>query len=61
MGDDGAQGLLELKNAGGLTLVQNEATCVIYGMPRAAKLLGAATHELSPDRIAAMLCQLAAK
>jgi two-component system chemotaxis response regulator CheB len=61
MGDDGAQGLLELKTAGGLTLVQNEATCVIYGMPRAAKLLGAATHELSPDRIAAMLCQLAAK
>jgi two-component system chemotaxis response regulator CheB len=61
MGDDGAQGLLELKNAGGLTLVQNEATCVIYGMPRAAKLLGAATHELTPDRIAAMLCQLAAK
>jgi len=46
MGRDGAQGLLDIRNAGGLTIAQDEATSVIYGMPREAVLLGAAQHVL---------------
>ncbi len=42
MGADGARGLLRLRQAGWYTLAQDEATCVIYGMPRAAIELGAA-------------------
>jgi two-component system chemotaxis response regulator CheB len=59
MGDDGAKGLLELKQAGGQTLIQNEASCLIYGMPKAAKKLGAAGHETSPGEIAVILSQIA--
>jgi len=42
MGRDGAKGLLALRRAGWLTVVQDEKTSVIYGMPRAAVELGAA-------------------
>ncbi|MEY2451087.1 MAG: two-component system, chemotaxis family, protein-glutamate methylesterase/glutaminase [Acidimicrobiaceae bacterium] len=42
MGDDGASGLLALHRAGGTTIVQDEATSAIFGMPRAAQELGAA-------------------
>ena len=42
MGRDGAVGLLALRRAGWLTLAQDEATCVVYGMPRAAAEAGAA-------------------
>lgn len=41
MGHDGAQGLLALKNQGAYTLVQDEATSVVFGMPRVALSLGA--------------------
>jgi two-component system chemotaxis response regulator CheB len=41
MGDDGARGLRALKTAGGRTLAQDEASCVVYGMPRVAVELGA--------------------
>jgi two-component system chemotaxis response regulator CheB len=41
MGKDGAQGLLQMKKAGASTFSQSEKTCVVYGMPHAAELLGA--------------------
>ena len=41
MGRDGALGLLEIRKRGGLTIAQDEATSVVYGMPREAVLLGA--------------------
>lgn len=43
MGKDGAQGLKQIKDAGGFTVVQDESSCVVYGMPRAAVELGAAS------------------
>jgi len=42
MGDDGARGLLEMKQAGARTLAQDEASCVVFGMPKEAIKLGAA-------------------
>ncbi|MBL3571011.1 chemotaxis response regulator protein-glutamate methylesterase [Rhodovulum visakhapatnamense] len=48
MGDDGAQGMAELHQAGAWTLAQDEASCVVYGMPRAAVELGAV------DRVATL-------
>lgn len=41
MGDDGAAGLLEMRNAGARTVAQNEETCVVYGMPKEAVKCGA--------------------
>jgi two-component system chemotaxis response regulator CheB len=47
MGKDGAAGMLEMKKAGAYTLAQDEATCVVFGMPKEAIALGA-THEVGP-------------
>lgn len=58
MGDDGARGLVALKLAGATTIVQDEASSLIWGMPKSGKQLGAATHELNPEEIAAALTQL---
>jgi two-component system chemotaxis response regulator CheB len=52
MGDDGANGLLELRQAGAHTIAQDEATCVVYGMPRAAVERGAAAQVLPLSAIA---------
>lgn len=41
MGDDGARGMLEMKQAGAMTIAQDEATCVVFGMPKEAIKLGA--------------------
>jgi two-component system chemotaxis response regulator CheB len=60
MGRDGAAGLLKLREAGAMTIAQDEATSVIYGMPREAALLGAAVHILRLDEIAPRLVCLQA-
>lgn len=51
MGDDGADGLLEMKRTNAFTIAQDEATCVVFGMPREAILLGAADEVLPLHRI----------
>jgi two-component system chemotaxis response regulator CheB len=53
MGDDGARGLLALRRAGSHTIAQDEASSVVYGMPRVAAELGAAVEILPLERIAA--------
>ncbi|MBM2620198.1 chemotaxis-specific protein-glutamate methyltransferase CheB [Actinoplanes sp. LDG1-06] len=58
MGRDGAEGLLMMRGRGAVTFAQDEASCVVYGMPREAALLGAAVHVLPPARIAAKLTEL---
>jgi two-component system chemotaxis response regulator CheB len=44
MGDDGAKGLREMKEAGASTIAQDEASCVVFGMPHEAIKLGAVDH-----------------
>jgi two-component system, chemotaxis family, protein-glutamate methylesterase/glutaminase len=51
MGRDGAQGLLEMRRAGARTFAQDEASSVVYGMPKAAVEIGAAEHQYSLTRI----------
>ena len=51
MGRDGAAGLLSIRRAGGATIAQDEASCVVYGMPREAALLGAAERVLPLSQI----------
>ena len=53
MGDDGARGLLAIRNRGGLTIAQDEATSAVFGMPRAAEMSGAAVKVLPLAEIAA--------
>ncbi len=52
MGDDGARGMSEMKKAGALTIAQDEATCVIFGMPQEAIKLGAVDKVLPLEAIA---------
>ncbi len=52
MGDDGAKGLLEMKEAGAATIAQNEETCVVFGMPKEAIKLGAVDRTLPLESIA---------
>lgn len=64
MGRDGAQGLLSLRRAGASTIGQNEATSVVYGMPRVAFEVGAVEQQLPLERIGAEIvnqCNLAAE
>lgn len=60
MGEDGARGLLAMREAGARTLVQDEATSVVWGMPGAAFRLGAAEQVLPLPQIAEQLLRLAA-
>jgi two-component system chemotaxis response regulator CheB len=55
MGRDGAQGLLEMRRAGARTFGQDEATCVVYGMPRAAFEAGAVERQAPLERLAGEL------
>jgi two-component system chemotaxis response regulator CheB len=57
MGADGASGLCDLHAAGGVTVAQDEATSVVYGMPRAAVERGVVDHVLPVQRIAQCLCK----
>jgi len=52
MGDDGARGLKEMREAGAYTLAQDEASCVVYGMPKEAVKLGAVERSLPLSAIA---------
>lgn len=61
MGKDGATAMLEMKKAGAWNIAQDEATCVVYGMPREAVAVGAVDEVLPLERIAAkVLDRLAA-
>jgi two-component system, chemotaxis family, protein-glutamate methylesterase/glutaminase len=60
MGKDGALGLLEMRQAGAATVVQDEATSVVWGMPGEAVALGAACHILPLGSISATVSRLAA-
>jgi two-component system, chemotaxis family, protein-glutamate methylesterase/glutaminase len=59
MGRDGALGLLALRQAGAATIAQDESSCVVYGMPREAALLGAAERVLPLAQIGPALAGLA--
>jgi two-component system, chemotaxis family, protein-glutamate methylesterase/glutaminase len=61
MGDDGARGLREMREAGAYTAAQDEASCVVYGMPKEAIKLGAAEDVVGLNDIAAWLQSTAAK
>lgn len=59
MGTDGLKGMLALRELGCLTFAQDEASSLVYGMPRAAVQAGAATEQLPPAGIAIRIRQLA--
>jgi two-component system chemotaxis response regulator CheB len=59
MGRDGADGLLEMKRAGAATLAQDEASCVVFGMPKEAIAAGAVDEVLPLPRIAGRLLESA--
>jgi two-component system chemotaxis response regulator CheB len=58
MGSDGAEGLLQLRQRGGRTLAQDEASCVVFGMPKAAWELGAVEQLVPLEGMAAALRRL---
>lgn len=59
MGDDGARGMAEMRAAGGRTLAQDEASSVVFGMPKEAIALGGVEKILALDRIASEIIKLA--
>jgi two-component system chemotaxis response regulator CheB len=58
MGDDGAAGMVEMHNAGSLTLAQDEESCVVYGMPRKAVEFGAVDEVKNLEEIVKRLIEL---
>lgn len=58
MGDDGARGMLEMKQAGAFTIAQDEKSCVVYGMPKEAVKLNAIDKILSLEAIAGVVSDL---
>jgi two-component system, chemotaxis family, protein-glutamate methylesterase/glutaminase len=61
MGKDGATALLSLKELGAFTIGQTQSTCVVYGMPKAAKDLGAIVEEHDLNKISSVLIDLCSK
>lgn len=61
MGDDGARGMAQLHAGGARTIAQDEASCVVFGMPREAIKLGAVDDILPLGRIASALLQFDAR
>lgn len=59
MGRDGAAGLRRLRDAGGLTIAQDEETSVVFGMPQEAIRLGAAEQVLNPEQISQLIRSVA--
>jgi len=51
IGDDGAEGMLQIKNAGGYTVAESEESCTVYGMPKVAYELGAVSQMMHFDDI----------
>ncbi|MCM1568837.1 MAG: chemotaxis response regulator protein-glutamate methylesterase [Roseburia sp.] len=58
MGGDGAKGLLEMRQAGAQTIGQDEASCVVYGMPKVAYDMGAVQHRMTLSAIAGKVYSL---
>lgn len=58
MGRDGARGMLEMREAGAHTLAQDEASCVVFGMPKEALALGGVQEVLPIERIGGRLVEL---
>ena len=59
MGSDGAEGLLDIRRAGGFTLAQDEETCAVFGMPREAVRRGAVKQSMAPASMAQLLRRMA--
>lgn len=57
MGDDGARGMLEMHEAGALTIAQDEETCIVYGMPKEAVKLGAVDGSVGLPQIPGIVSQ----
>jgi two-component system chemotaxis response regulator CheB len=55
MGEDGAAGMATIRASGGLTIAQSAASCVVYGIPRAAVRRGGATIVLALEEIEELL------
>lgn len=58
IGNDGSQGLAEIKKRGGLTIAEAEESCIVYGMPRVAIESGAAQHVLPLDYLKRAIAEL---
>ena len=61
MGDDGARGLLEMKQCGARTFAQDEASCIVFGMPKEAIARGAADKVIPLGAIARELLHATAR
>ena len=59
LGEDGAQGLLTLRESGSHTIAQSRESCVVYGMPKAAVRMGAVDEEMALERIGPRVLELA--
>ena len=61
MGKDGAKGLRMVRDAGGTTIAQDEQSCIVYGMPKAAVNMQAAQQQMTPEEITTLLQSLCQK